>query len=372
MSFPSNTVCVVDTAVAADGEELLDILEEQPFGGAISLLYTRRPDAYGSFLKGGEEVEIVVGREQPGQTISGMGVCAVNTVFINEEPRKVGYLHGLRIRSDYRKRRWIQKGYQHLLRDPRRRRIALFFTTILEENLAARRLLEKRRPSMPIYEPWDRYLGFAVSTSRTSARAAGASWSFRPATNEDLEALVGFLNREGRRMHLFPLVTVPELVSATGRTPALGDFRLLLDREGEILAAGALWNQQEHKQYVVTGYKGLYRLIRPMSFAFPLVGIPRLPKRGSVLNFAALSFWAVKDNDPELFRRFLSGMRSAGAGYDFLFLGLSERHPLLGYLQRTPHHRYASLLYKVYYEHEKAALVQTDRTRIPFLEIGRL
>lgn len=373
MSYQSSGSHFFETAAPEDGLELLDILEEEAFSGRISLLYTRRPNAYTSFLREGEEVEIMLIREEGNRLVSAFGVSSINTLFLNGEPRRVGYLHSLRVRRRYQRRLWLQKGYAYMLREREKRKIALFFTTILEENETARRLLEKRRRTMPIYELWDRYLGFALKTGGSSLTTPRRGvYRFRQVNQGDLRALVAFLNREGRRKQLFPVVRDLDFSNSTGSAPSLDDFYLLVDNEDQIIAAGALWDQRSFKQHLVAGYRGTFRLLYPLSFLFPVFGYPRLPRIGTTLNYATLSFWAVRDDDPLLFRQFLSGIRRAARRYDFLFLGMSEREHLIDVVQRVPHISYGSRLYIVYYEGDEAARNTVDRRRIPYLEAGRL
>jgi len=129
-----------------DSSEILEILEEDNFQGKISLLYTRRPNAYKSIKSEGEEVFIVVCRDREKEVIAGFGVLAINSCFVNGHKKKVGYLFGLRVRKEYQKKaRIIHHGYENLGKIISEKGIEFCYTTILSENNNAERLLEKKR-----------------------------------------------------------------------------------------------------------------------------------------------------------------------------------------------------------------------------------
>ena len=50
-------------ASPSDGREILRILESSAAKGAIELLYTRRPDAYESYMKEAGEARVFVSRD---------------------------------------------------------------------------------------------------------------------------------------------------------------------------------------------------------------------------------------------------------------------------------------------------------------------
>ncbi len=104
MNFPSNRYRV-ELVGSADSGDLLEILEQEEFPGAISLLYTRRPDPFRSLNKDGEEVHIVGVREMSSGSIIGFGACSINTLYINGQATPVAYLSTLRLRKEFRNQR---------------------------------------------------------------------------------------------------------------------------------------------------------------------------------------------------------------------------------------------------------------------------
>ena len=62
MIFQNNRY-IFEAAKPCDGVEMLEILEDEDFKGQISLVYTRRPDAFASINAEGIGAEIVLCRD---------------------------------------------------------------------------------------------------------------------------------------------------------------------------------------------------------------------------------------------------------------------------------------------------------------------
>ena len=370
-----HTRFLFEEATVQDRDEILRILEEASFKGNIALIYTRRPDAYRSFKQEGEEVHIIVARDTRCGKIAGFGACAIRTLFVNGIPARTGYLFGLRVARAYLKKFPIlHRGYAYLRTLHQAKNITYYITTILEENLYVQKLLEKRRRFMPTYQPFGRYEIFALSTRRTGKSTSSllASCSFRRATMADLPSLTAFLHEQGRQSQFFPVMT--ETVLCSGALPGLKveDFWVIQHAGGEFLATGALWDQRSYKQYVLQGYGGYFKFLYPFAKLLPLFGFPALPAPGSTLAFCTLSFWAVKDQNPEIFSLFLEQARRAARSFPFLIVGVHESHPLRSTLQKRPHISYKSKMYLVFWQEQQESVKSLRQENAPYLECSML
>lgn len=368
MSYQSKRFCF-DTARPEDGAELLEILESQSFSGQIQLLYTRRPDPYASFHLEGDPVDLVVCRDRQESRLAGLGACAHHALYVNGTPRPVGYLLGLRARPEYmRTAPVLHHGYAALYQS-HRQAPDFYLTSILEDNRYAQQLLEKKRPFMPVYEPFLSYQVFAMATTRRAARRRRPG--VRRATPADLPRLVEFLQQEGRRQQFFPLVTGTSL----GRPPfpdlRIEDF-LLWEERGELQAVAGMWDQRRYKQYHLQGYGGALRWLQPFSFFLPLLGWPALPRAGTVLHFFTLALWAVRENQAGRFASFLNEVAYAGREFPFFLVGLPVTHPFYPVLADRRHIGYRSRIYIVYWPEQEAAAAAVDRNRSAYLECGLL
>ena len=362
-----------ELATPEDSQELLEILEGAPFEGKISLCYTRRPDAYRSLKKEGADVAIVVCRDLKQRRIVGFGACVIRTLLVNGNAANVGYLFGLRMRPEYfKKYPMLHHGYEFLHTLHKEQGVSFYITTILEENRYVQKLLEEHRPFMPTYQPFGMYEVYVLKTKVTPTSSSFANINLRQATQNDLFALLRFLSENGRNYQFFPVIEEQDLRAGRISGITVEDFYLLCGVQNEILATGVLWDQRTYKQYLVKSYGGLLKLLYPFSRLFPLFGFPALPAPGSILNFSTLSFWAVKGNNPELFRHFLDSIVSLSGEYPFFLIGVHERHPLRDMLQKRPHISYKSKLYLVSWNEQQEYVDKLDHHMVPYLECGML
>jgi hypothetical protein len=361
-----------ELAMPHDGPELLEILEEASFSGNLALLYTRRPDAYASLQQEGHPVDIIVCRDTERQQIVGFGAGAIRAVWINGVPTKIGYLFGLRTRLAYRKKYpLLNRGYAFLYAQQESQHVPFYLTTILTDNLAAQRLLERRRADMPAYQPFGAY---TVSVFKTTARrrALPAGFTFQATTPADLPDLLAFLTCAGQQTQFFPVIREANLKLGLSGGLRFQDFYLLRDNHQQLVAAGAVWDQTVYKQYVMQGYAGVFKWLYRCSRGLPLLGLPALPAPGSVLSFFTLAFWTVRDHQPELCRIFLAQIARVAPQYPFFLVGLPAAHPLHPELQRRPHLSYRSQIYLVSWEAQRGAVENLNSALPPYLECGLL
>jgi hypothetical protein len=383
MAVPGYNRLIFEQATPADSQELLAILEDTTFTGNISLLYTRRPDAYQAFKHEGTEVDIIVARDIKRKRIAGVGACATRKVYVNGKSENIGYLFGLRVARDYKGVPFLHQGYAYLQTLHKEKALSYYLTTILEDNRSAQKLLEKPRSFMPTYHPFGSYEIFALkpgtrSAQRMKRRSALSGRSvnnvtFRQASERDLPTLLEFLKEQGQMYQFFPVIDKAELRAGTLHNLQIEDFYLLHTKYGEILAAGACWDQRDYKQYVVQGYHGILKGLYPISWVFPIFGYPSLPAPHTTLKFFTLSFWAIKETTPEFFLQFLAGISKVRQAYPFFLIGLHERHPFREILRQQPHISYRSKIYLVFWgAHQDALETLAREETLPYLECGML
>src|SRR5438309_323772 len=82
-------------ATRADDEDIRRLLRENPMPGRISLSLEREPDYFTDTHLPEETKQAIIAREK-GRLVC-VGHCAVRQRFVNGQPRRVGYLGGLRL-----------------------------------------------------------------------------------------------------------------------------------------------------------------------------------------------------------------------------------------------------------------------------------
>jgi uncharacterized protein YerC len=124
-------------ATIDEGEEIADLLENTAFSGEISLAYCRRPNAVLSLEKEGDFSAFVIAKEN--SKIIAAGGCVIKN--------NIAYLTGLRAEKTVN----IPKCYKMLRDFCAEHNATLTYTTILSDNISVQKMLEKKRPNMPVY-----------------------------------------------------------------------------------------------------------------------------------------------------------------------------------------------------------------------------
>ena len=268
----------------------------------------------------------------------------------------------------------VLRGYALLRELHRDGAVPFYVTTIVEDNTAARRVLEANLPSMPRYRLLGRLVTLVLPV-RGTGRTPRTDVTRERGSRESLPEIADFLDRNGARYQFAPRWTLARLLSTERSRGLRAEDFLVARRRGRIVACLARWDQRTFKQTVIRGYEPRLRLLRPViNAAGPWIGAPRLPSPGSELRSAFLSHVAVEDDDPEAFLALLGDAlrEAADTDLDCLVTGFAEGHPLLpavtGFLRGR---RYRSLLYAVYWEDGAAAVRNLDG-RVPHLEVAIL
>lgn len=333
----------IELATPADGAELASIYDsDDGFPGDIAVRFGRSADPYASLLAEGDDVVIPLVRDNESGRIIGMGACVLRQAWVNGEPRRVGYLTGLKALPEYRRRVPLIPQVYALLGE--QVSADVLYTTIVSDNVLARRMLERRRPSMPEYRTVGQYTTYAFG-----AHVPRPTHKLADGTIAELLDLVG-------RPNLAP-ITAPAGISDQ-------DVRMLCDRNGRIVAGCALWNQQAHKSYVVTRYGGRYE--RLAQFPVHWLGYPRLPQAGVAANYVSIALLGA--HDPRWIQPLLTAVAREQRQRDFLLVGMLDNHPFASSLARLRTVSYSSILYTVHFEHDSAGLDQTP----VLLDVGLL
>jgi len=188
-------------------------------------------------------------------------------LFINGKASRVAYIFGLKGNQNYLKSYpLLPKFYEYLDQNLKKKNVEICYTTILEGNQYAQKLLEKKRRIMPHYEFMGKYETFAIKNK--SKRFIHDDYKFSKVSDDDIPELVKFINSEGKKCQFFPVMKLEDILNEAFKGINSDSFYLV--RKGsDIVAAGAVWDQRDYKQYIVQKYSGLLRIIK----AFPLLCI---------------------------------------------------------------------------------------------------
>jgi hypothetical protein len=366
----------VEAARPEDDAALRALLRAQAMDGAIRLTLEREPALRLAAEVEGERHYTVVLRQPESGRILACGSRAVRLAWVDGRPARLGYLAQLRrLPAAIGFRRALAAGYAACEASRRPDELPYDLTAVVADNRAARRLLERGLPGLPIYRPWSELVTLVLPVGGPRRRRPTA---VERGTAELLPAIAACLERNLRRHQFAPAWTASDLASPV-RTRGLeaADFCVVREPGGGDRIAGclALWDQRAFKQVVVRGYAPALARLRPLVNAVSwLRGGPRLPVPGGPLALAFLSHLAVDDDRPELLIELVRAARQAAArrGLDYLSCGLAEGNPMLPALRRAFRARaLTSIVYLVHRREAEPRLALPDG-RCPHLEVAVL
>jgi len=365
---PSRDGFTVDFATANDDAGIRALLRSQPMDGAIRVSLEREPAAG---IEGDTHHTVVV-RDDRGR-IAGVGSRSVGNVWFNGQPARLGYLGTLRrdpkLVGFFR---LLRAGFAKLETTRRSDELPFDLTSVVADNLAARRALERGLPGLPRYEPWREYVTLIIPTSRRAPRRDPA---VARAHADDLPAVVDLLSTHARNYQFAPQYTEDDFRSPNrSRGLSIDDF-LLFRENGEAQGCLAIWDQRAFKQIIVHDYSPALSRARPfLNLLFSTLNRPTLPPRGSPLRVAAPSHAALYDDNPDAATRLIAHARHAAAlrNIDYLLLGLPADSAKLRTLRRAFKPReYRSVLYLVSHRERAAWPAQPD-ARPTHVEVATL
>jgi len=358
-----------------DNAELLQFSAGAEMLGAIRFSFDRSPNYLAALRVEGCHSDVLVCRENKTGSLVATGHRSVKKVFVNGEATTVGYLSGLRVKPEFRSAPFLARGYAQL-RALRAGHPASFdLTTIMEDNLPAKKVLRSNRLGLPAYHDFGRFCCMAFRLHEKHNPVAETKFSMRRAAPADACDVIEFLNREGRTKQFFPEYRVEDFDCPGGLLSHLEWKDVFLAFCGtELVGVLAAWNQQAFRCWRVTGYAPWLRLSRHcLNLAARFRRMPLLPPAGSPLNGFNLALVCIRDSDRAIFRVLLDGViRAKRSHHAFFLAGLHERDPLLPELLVRSHVSLDSRLYLVDWENENRVIINLDRQRVPYLELGSL
>jgi len=360
----------VALATAADDLQIRALLRDEPMPGWVQLAYEREPSFFSAAATLGDTQAIVL---RDGDAVLGLGCRSSRRLYLDGEPRRVGYLSGLRTHPSIRGRSCLARGYK-LLRcledaDP----LPGYVSTILENNHAALDLLTSGRAGLPRYCDIGRYTVAAVPLgwirpSRRISRELNVTRGSAPALRE----IIAFLNEQGKRRQFFPVIGEQDIGTALWRCLRAEDFLVARTSSGGIAGVMACWDQSKFKQARVRNYSPWLRHTRGvLNMILRTAGLPGLARPGEAVRIAYAALTCIRDDRVEVFGTLLDAASSAAAraGTEILCCGFHERDPLREAIRPWRAMRYSSRVFWVTWADGPPPV---DKTTVPHLEAALL
>lgn len=295
----------VELATPAHDAGLARLLEESAFEGSMHVSYRRRPSVIASLRRESQEALIYVLIDSADESVVGMGAVTIRSVWLQGKRRKLAYLSSLRITPAHQKAfLQIPQMYEAMYQSTKDR-VDLYLTTIVSSNETVIRMFEKKRKSMPEYH----FVSEIETYFLGSKRLAEA-----PQTQPN--------------------------VRLNGAVADMDWFQSLGARfYGTPEACGYLIRPQ-WKQYHVTGYEGVYRLLAHLPTG--LVGWPRFPPAGADATYLAAGIYA-EDHEADILRL----LRHQAKDVDFIMVAAKADSKLARQCQKLTPAVYRTRLYQV-------------------------
>lgn len=359
-------------------KEILEFLKNNPSGGLIQLRLDREPSFYESMEVEGESNDVIIGKNFQNNEIIGIGSRSEKRCYINGKEGWIGYLGGLRISPRYRSSLFLWRGYSYLNKLHRKRNTKLYLTTIMSDNLVAKKILTSNRTSLPVYHDIGEYYTYLVNPRSFSklSKVYNPNIFIKKAEKEDIPYILEFYQQNSNSRQFFPLYTQKDILSEKGILKDLRISDMLLAFENNILIGTvAIWNQNKFRRWLIDKYHPFVKIYRPLynSYAF-LRNMPTLPQEKRVLNYKILSLIKVKNDREDVWKSLLYTIWQESKNtseQNLIMAGFHEKDPLISIFQKIPNWRFSSTLYCVYWRDDKV-FFDSLTPQIPYIELGSL
>ena len=280
-------------AASADGINIVKLLDKSPAKGRVRIIYTRRPDAYASFQREAPDARVFVWESDLGTAesdqIAGVVASLTRPYHVGGQILRGTYIGGLKKDPDVHQRLDLASAFTTVADTG----ADFAFCAVLTDNLGIVAAFQNGHRVPAGVRPLGDLTTFLIKSGGRGCRQPGRH--FRACQPGDEPALTRFYDRLTPQLGLFP-AGVPW---ADNQGLSLGDFSVVTDPAGSIVAAGALWDQTDYRQYVIAGYSPLLNLARLLNPLFSLAGYPQLPRPDTVVAMPMACFLVAEPGEEE-------------------------------------------------------------------------
>lgn len=325
---------VFSFGTSKDAPDVLRLLEDESYQGDLRIIFTRRDDPIASYKAENDGSITGMIRDNEGRAIATMSAIP-RQMYIGGELKKTAYLSGLKKDLSYKK---MINWRDVFAKMDAAGKYDAYFCCFVGDNDLIIRMLGKKRARLPYTIPVSSFDAFIYSP-HVRIKDPHPELEFIKAEADDKDAAVKFINEQGKRHDLFHKLDSVDDVKGLDKA----DF-YCLKKDGKIVAAGALWDRKEVKQYYLKECHGKMKLVRFLNPVLSLIGYIKIPPDNTRVNFAYISFLEAENDDPGLITSLLSRIKEeAKSSYDALFISAahsSKKHGALKKIRgiRITHH----------------------------------
>ncbi|MFN7904626.1 MAG: hypothetical protein ACK5P5_05535 [Pseudobdellovibrionaceae bacterium] len=375
---------VVGTETPSCDKEILDFLKRQMMPGDIQLFLDRSPSFFDSLEVEGQRVKVMSIRHHQTNELMCIGCIGEKNYWINGNQReeKIGYLSSLRIDRKFQSSKLLFRTYEflqneHSTNHPDR----VYLSTILEENVKAKKIFTSKRPGLPDYQD----LGLLdtsffpvkkqIWTSHFLQQQGPDSLEIKSGTSKDLQQLISFWKEQSKKRQFVPIYTEQDFTNGSG---ILRDFKIedmiLGWRNGKIVGCLGLWDQSAYRRWMVSAYSKKIQITKGIyNFFAPTLNRPKLPDLNEAFPYRILSCIAIDQDDQKIFESLLHALWKKEQKNDLVIsIGFHEKDPLLSTILKHSKQKLFSRLYLTSWPDEKSVKKELDLKLVPYVEFGSL
>ena len=290
-----------------DAPQVLKLLEGESYKGDLRIIFTRRDDPVESLLKENDGSVTGVVRDSEDRIIATISLIP-RQMYIGGELKSVAYITGYKKDQSYKK---IINWRKVFLKISEIGYFDACFCCFVGDNDMIIKMLSKRRAKLPHAIPICMLEAFIYNPA-LKVKDPHPELQFKQGTEDSVSGITGFISAQGKGRDLFhKLDSVDDIKGLKAE-----DFYCLI-RDGKPVAAAAIWNRQDVKQYYLKECRGKMKLLRCLNPLLSLLGFIRLPADNTKVNLAYISFAEAENDDPGLMTSLLCRiLKEAKKDYD--------------------------------------------------------
>ena len=323
-----------EVASASDSAGILALLEKCSAKGPARIVYTRRPDAYASYQREAPDTRVFVWRND--SNVAGVVAALTRDYHIGDQVLRGTYIGGLKKDPDEKTRLDLASAFGTVADTG----ADFVYCSVVTANLGIVQAFQTGRRVPAAVRALGGMTTMLIQSGGHGCVRPGRI--FRQAGESDELSLREFYDRLAGTVGLFP-TGVPWKQSAG---LDMGDFYVSTSHDGRVLAAGALWDQTDYRQYIVDAYGWQLKLARALNPVISLLGYPSLPRPKAVVAMPMACFLMAEPGEEE---PIVAGLirASRDLGYAQMIAGHAHSSPFHAVLSARRHISYESVIYQV-------------------------
>jgi hypothetical protein len=362
---------LIRTVQTDDDEGIRRLLGAPQPSAMLTLGFERSPSYLQAATVSHVQPEIIVAEHKDSSDIVAVVNFGQRPVFVNGECSSVRFGADLRVAVAHQGGRllvYFNRRLKKVLGDR-----GWYQTVILNENERSKSVfVQGGRAGMPFYAPQSGVETFTLTGIKQQTNSADCV--VRMAKEADIPDMNSFVQGMARFYQFLPVYDFNGLLKDDPyfRGLSIDDF-VLVERRGELVALGALWNQKAFKQTRVVAYKPWIQFLRPIYNLWThLRGGLHLPSQGELLDYRLVHSPLTAPDDSEAFSILLQALweRCQQAGGRALSLSLATTDPRKGALEKFRYFFMAGTHYLGSFSQDSFPAL--NESLVPYFECGRL